>query len=72
MPSYPGNSVPEQVRHALSLWHWRKGKGWTQEQAAGWYGVSARTWRRYECAEVRIPKPLSNRIAATTKRENHQ
>lgn len=39
-----------------------------QEDAAAWYGVDVRTWRRYELGETRIPTPLILRIA-NIKRE---
>lgn len=43
----------------------------TQEQAAAWYGVHERTWRRWERGEIKVPTPLILRISAE-KRENQQ
>lgn len=42
---------------------WRLQKGWTQQQAAEWYGVNVRTWRRYELQGDRpIPRRLWLRL----------
>ena len=38
--------------------------GWSQLQAAKWYGVTERTWQRYEAGESVIPLPLFNRLMA--------
>ncbi len=35
-------------------------RGWTQAQAASWYGVGERTWRRWEAEGA--PAHLLNRI----------
>ncbi len=42
--------------------------GWTQAEAAAWYGCAARTWRRYELGERPIPLPLLLRIRDYLKR----
>jgi len=42
----------------------RLDRDWTQVEAAEWYGCSARTWRRWENAEVQIPRSVLNRIRA--------
>lgn len=42
-------------RHAARL---------TQGAAADWWGVSERTWRRYERGETHVPRPLVKRIEA--------
>lgn len=39
-------------------------RGWTQEQAAAWYGVSHRQWQRYENGKTPVPLHLVRRIAA--------
>lgn len=49
--------------------NFRAVKRWTQAQAAAWYGVSERTWRRYE--GVGAPLPVLTRIAAFAKRGGH-
>lgn len=47
--------------HALKLW--RVAQGWTQEEAAKWYGVHERTWRRYELyGPMFVPNKLNLRI----------
>jgi hypothetical protein len=47
--------------HALKLW--RMAQGWTQVQAAAWYGVHERTWRRYELwGPMYLPDRLNKRI----------
>lgn len=35
-------------------------RGWTQAELAEWYGVSVRTWQRYESQGA--PRPLLKRI----------
>lgn len=42
---------------------WRKHRGWTQVRAARWYGVTERTWRRWERREVNVPPSVLKRIA---------
>ena len=37
---------------------WRDEQGWTQAEAAAWWGCDERTWRRYELGERTVPKPL--------------
>jgi transcriptional regulator with XRE-family HTH domain len=45
-----------------TVYAFRKLKRWTQKEAAEWYGVSERTWRRYETGEI-VCLPLLKRIA---------
>lgn len=35
---------------------------WTQAQAAQWYGVSLRSWRRWE-HQPNVPQPVTTRVA---------
>lgn len=44
------------------LREFRQAKGWTQEQAAAWYGCKVRSWGRYETGARDTPLPLLNRI----------
>lgn len=53
-------------RTAAIAYNFRMLRRWTQREAAAWYGVSMRTWRRYE--QDGAPLPLLNRIAAFAKR----
>jgi hypothetical protein len=55
---------------ANELYRWRMDKrvaslgvGWYQKDAAAWYGVSERQWRRWENGEVPIPTTVVKRIA---------
>jgi hypothetical protein len=41
---------------------WRTKRGWTQEQAAAWWGCTKRTWQRYESGDLPIPDPMDTRI----------
>jgi hypothetical protein len=59
-----GNGAPANGP-ALQLW--RREQGWTQQQAAEWYGVHERTWRRYEQTVdgglvINVPDRLQKRI----------
>lgn len=46
----------------LIRWRTRKMR-WTQAQAALWWGVSRRTWQRYEDGSTtELPRPLVIRI----------
>lgn len=47
---------------ATELRQWRERQQWSQTQAADWYGVSVRQWRRYEHGVSRVPRPLERRI----------
>ena len=47
-------------------YNFRVVRRWTQRQAAAWYGVTERTWRRYE--RTGAPQPLLNRIASYARR----
>lgn len=53
--------TPNEERPAR-LKAWRLHRQWTQGQAALWYGVTERTWRRYERGVTHVPRPLINRI----------
>lgn len=46
-----------------ALLEWRRARGWTQREAAEWYGCSSRAWQRYESGEAAVPEPLAKRIA---------
>ena len=55
---------------ANALYEWRmtkrvavQGTAWYQKDAAKWYGVSERQWRRWENGEVPIPVAVVLRIA---------
>lgn len=39
-------------------------RGWSQIQAAKWYGCSVRQWQRFESGECEVPLPLVRRIQA--------
>lgn len=44
----------------------RTRRGWTQTEAAAWYGVAVRTWRRWERGEgLHVPTPVLKRLATT-------
>ncbi len=36
--------------------------GWTQDQAAAWYGCSKRQWQRWESGEAAVPLPAVKAI----------
>lgn len=48
------------------LKEWRERRGWTQQRAGEWWGLpaknAARTWRRWESGDRRIPMPLVQRV----------
>ena len=50
----------KEARQRLILW--REQRGYSQQDAASWYGVTERTWRRWEAGEVRVPKHVRRRI----------
>jgi hypothetical protein len=58
--------IPE-IRMTLARWRRlpKNGarKGWSQQQAADWYGVSKRQWQRWEAGTTPAPRPLINRLA---------
>jgi hypothetical protein len=41
-------------------------QGWTQKEAAEWYGIGWRAWQRWEAGERAIPLPLVLRILDET------
>jgi DNA-binding XRE family transcriptional regulator len=43
-------------------------RGWTQARAAEWYGVTERSWRRYEAEFGYPPTPLLKRIEQWARR----
>lgn len=51
-----------RVETGRDLKRWRGRRGWTQYQAAIWYGCREQTWKQYEAAD-HIPLPLRQRIA---------
>lgn len=51
--------------------NFRVRRGWTQEEAAGWYGCDVRSWQRYESGERRVPAPLLRRIDQYNQRRPH-
>lgn len=55
-------TLPTSAEHVKAF---RDARDWTQAEAASWYGVSVRTWRRYERNETRVPAPLLKRLAST-------
>lgn len=58
------SSLPaEEQRRALV--RFRQARGWSQAKAAQWYGVTPRSWQRYEAGDRPIPMPLLNRIRFT-------
>lgn len=46
--------------------NYRLVRNWTQEIAAAWYGVSVRTWQRYETTGA--PRHVLTRIRQWTRR----
>lgn len=56
----------EQEIAARYVRRWRDEQEWTQEQAAEWWGVDVRTWRRYELGERAVPKPLMKSMSRRT------
>ncbi len=50
------------------LREWRERQKWSQADAALWYGVAARSWRRYEAGERKIPKPLERLLLGRGRR----
>lgn len=58
-----GNLLPWERVH-----NFRVLRGWTQAHAAEWWGVSERTWRRYEAPGWRGDARLLKRIRAWTTR----
>lgn len=57
--------------NALKLW--RVAQGWTQLQAAEWYGTHERTWRRYEgSGKASVPDKLNKRIQEYEKLQAYQ
>lgn len=53
---------------------WRRGRGWTVRQAAGWAGVpglvrsQVRTWQRWEAGRYAVPALLAARIRSEVRR----
>lgn len=55
---------------AARLRAWRDARGWTQAQAAEWYGCSEDAWRSYEIGRRPIPRPLMLRLADDRVRDD--
>lgn len=55
--NFPHSWAAQQVQS------FRTENGWTQRDAARWYGCSPRSWRRWELGERAVPLPLIKRIA---------
>lgn len=53
-----------EIRASMLL-DFRNRKGWTQEEAAEWFGCTARSWSRYETGARKTPQPLVNRIMSS-------
>ena len=62
----------QEIDDTLAVREFREGKGWTQAEAAEWYGCATRSWRRYELAERPVPKPLLNRIKEKLAKERRK
>lgn len=65
--------APEERGHVLNLnervRNFRLLRGWTQEIAAGWWGVSPRTWQRWEAGwDAPPPRALMKRIVVWARR----
>lgn len=59
--------MPKYYMAPVDLRRWRRARQhfdprWTQEYAATFFGVSERTWRRYERGETHIPQWLVRRV----------
>jgi transcriptional regulator with XRE-family HTH domain len=54
-----------QVRRwrAAELRRWRLARGWSQRQAAEWYGCSTEAWRSWEGGRRPIPAHVARRLA---------
>lgn len=55
---------------AVVLKKFRAIKRVTQAEAAKWYGVSERSWRRWE-ASGRVPLPVMKRVREYARRHPH-
>lgn len=64
MPRAPDPPHLDPIDAVNEAWvlprNFRLFRGWTQPEAAAWYGVSERTWRRYELNGA--PPPAIERI----------
>jgi len=47
----------------------RKQTGFTQKEAAKWYGCTERSWQRYEAGDRPVPTPL---LHAIDRRHEHE
>lgn len=56
-----------ETTEAGVLRQFRQMRGFTQAQAAEWYGVTERSWRRYENTN-HMPRPLAKRIMRYAQR----
>lgn len=41
---------------------WRESHGWTQEEAAAWYGCTRQAWSLWELGDRPLPRPLLLRL----------
>ncbi len=55
-PTKPKPATPDELRA------WRGRHHVTQDEAARWWGVTTRTWQRYEAGVSAIPAPLAKRL----------
>lgn len=58
-----GDLLPYEIVHNFRIL-----RNWSQANAAEWWGVHVRTWRRYESPLGTVPPPLMKRIAEWGKR----
>lgn len=64
----PTASFRAQNRAAI-VRAFREERGWTQAEAAEWYGCTERSWRRYESCDRPVPLPLLRRVMSRTRRK---
>lgn len=58
-PKSVARVTPEELRE------WRKHRGWTQERAAAWLGVSARHYQKLEAGAHAVSIPMSRLVRGT-------
>lgn len=61
LPAFVGAARGEALRKFRAI------RNFTQAQAAAWYGVSERTWRRWENTGI-APEPVIKRIVSYARR----
>ncbi len=63
---------PERMEPAALLRLFRDLRGWSQEEAADWWGVyGGQVWGRWERGERRVPEPLRRAILREIAREGY-